>query len=198
MDIQGGFNATGTFHGRILMAVAKHFNFKNEDDLKNYVDFVIHEPVAWLSGLPTDYVNNIGKPKTAFVKLMKTESVRAVLGAEYCDAARQAVWDAYKTIMKHSDEEGNGEENNAGADEEGTIDQMITNVILPTLEIGEGDFPDANSIHSVKAPREQKTNKNKNREAVLAAALRGFIEAESANHPGLGFVALTLLDAYLA
>jgi hypothetical protein len=188
MNIQAGFDSTGPFHGRILMAVAKHFNFKSEDDLKNYVDFVTHEPVAWLSGLPTDYAKNIGKPKTAFVKLMKTESVRAVLGAEYCDAARQAVWDAYKTIMKHTEE---GEEGEEIAD--GTIDQMITNVIQPTLEIGEGDFPDANSIHSVRVPRA-----NNNREAVLAAALRGYIKAESVAHPGLSAVALTLLDAYLA
>jgi len=184
MNIQEGFNATGQYHGRILMAVAKHYNFKNEDDLKSYVDFVTHEPSAWLSGFPTEYANAIGKPKTAFVKLMKAESVRTVLGAEYCDTARQAVWDAYKEIMKHA--------NDPDIENEGTIDKMIANTILPTLDV-EDDFPDVVSIHSVKAPKA-----NKNREAVLAAALRGYITAESANHPGLSAVALTLLDAYLS
>ena len=134
----------------------------------------MHEPVQWMMGYPAAYAlgcPGFAKPKTALVKLLKNDAVKEDLGEEYTKKVRDAVWSTYKEL--------------SAADKEPIAEE-------PVLEIvDEMEAIEVNSIHSMKA------EKGKDRSAVLATALRVFIEAEKEKHPGLAAVSLTLLDAFL-
>ena len=160
---------------RVFSDVAKHYNWKDDSELKDYLDFIVHEPVQWMKGYPVGYAlgsPGFAKPKTALVKLLKNDVVKAELGEEYTKKVRDAVWTTYKELSKPTDEEPKEEE--------------------PVLEIvDEMEAIEVNSIHSVRAHR------GKDRSEILANALRTFIEAEKDKHPGLAAVSLTLLDAFL-
>jgi len=160
---------------RVFSDVAKHYNWKDDSEVKDYLDFIVHEPVQWMKGYPAAYAlgsPGFAKPKTALVKLLKNETVKADLGEEYTKKVRDSVWDTYKLLSKAEEEEPKVEE--------------------PLLEIVDDmEEIEVNSIHSMKGA------KGKDRSEVLATALRAFIEAEKEKHPGLAAVSLTLLDAFL-
>ena len=166
--------------GRIMADVAKHYNWKDDADLKEYTDFILHEPIQWMKGYPAKYVqeSQFGKPKTALVKLLKNETVQAEYGVEYTSTVRDAVWKAYKQIVKSEKSEKVGE------------DVVGEPVDEPMLTIVEEDI-DAASVHSMRL------GKKLDRSAVLANALRAFIQAEAEKNPGLAAVSITLLDAFL-
>lgn len=155
--------------------VAKHYNWKDDAELKDYTDFILHEPVQWMKGYPVKYADpsQFSKPKTALVKLMKTAVVQEEYGVDYTATVRDAVWAAYKNIAK-------GKPVEVAKEEEPTLD-IIEDII---------EDMDAVSVHSMKAAK-------KDRSQVLATALRAFIEAEREKNPGLAAVSLTLLDAFL-
>lgn len=155
--------------GRVFAEVAKHYNWKDDAELKDYTDFILHEPAQWMSGYPIKYADKsqFGKPKTALVKLMKNAKVQEAYGEEYTTSVRDAVWNAYKQVTKAAPEE---------------------HPPAPLLEVVED--MDAVSLHSMKVSK-------KDRSEVLGNALRAFIEAEKEKHPGLAAVALTLLDSFL-
>lgn len=162
---------------RVFSDVAKHYNWKDDSELKDYLDFIVHEPVQWMKGYPAAYaLGNPGfaKPKTALVKLLKNETVKAELGEEYTKKVRDAVWITYKELSKTIVE-----------GEEPKEEEPVLEIVDDMEEI------EVNSIHSMKGAR------GKDRSEVLANALRGFIEAEKEKHPGLAAVSLTLLDAFL-
>jgi len=164
---------------RIFSDVAKHYNWKDDSDLKDYLDFILHEPVQWMIGYPASYALHspgFAKPKTALVKLLKNEAVKADLGEEYTKKVRDAVWETFKKLSKTDTEEHK---------EEPKIEEPVLEIVDDMEAI------EANSIHSMKA------YKGKDRNEVLATALRAFIEAEKEKHPGLAAVSLTLLDAFL-
>ena len=165
--------------GRIMAEVAKHYNWKDDADLKEYTDFILHEPIQWMKGYPAKYAqeSQFGKPKTALVKLLKNETVQAEYGVEYTSTVREAVWKAYKQLVK-SEKSTNPEE---------VVGEPVDE---PMLTIVEEDI-DAASVHSIKL------GKKLDRSAVLANALRAFIQAEAEKNPGLAAVSLTLLDAFL-
>lgn len=155
--------------GRVFADVAKHYNWKDDADLKEYTDFILHEPTQWMEGYPVKYTDDLqfGKPKTALVKLMKHSKVQEEYGVEYATSVRDAVWVAYKKMSKAKEDKP----------------------MEPTLDIV--DLFDSASIHSVKKPKA-----NKDRSELLVAALRAMIEAEKDKHPGLAAVALTLLESF--
>jgi hypothetical protein len=165
--------------GRIMADVAKHYNWKDDADLKEYTDFILHEPIQWMKGYPAKYAqeSQFGKPKTALVKLLKNETVQTEYGVEYTSTVREAVWKAYKQIVK-SEKSTNPEE---------VVGESVDE---PMLTIVEEDI-DAASVHSMRL------GKKLDRSAVLANALRAFIQAEAEKNPGLAAVSITLLDAFL-
>jgi hypothetical protein len=83
---------------RYFAEVFKFYNFKNEDLLKDYIDFILHEPVHWMRGFPAKLTTKpaFAKPKTAVIKLLKKPSVIAELGQEYADRAHDAIWKTFK------------------------------------------------------------------------------------------------------
>jgi hypothetical protein len=174
--------------GRIMAEVAKHYNWKDDADLKEYTDFILHEPIQWMKGYPVKYAqeSQFGKPKTALVKLLKNETVQAEYGIEYTSTVREAVWKAYKQIVK-SEKSTNVEE---GHVDDHVEDHIVDHTEEPMLTIVEEDI-DVASVHSMRR------GKKLDRSAVLANALRAFIQAEAEKNPGLAAVSLTLLDAFL-
>jgi hypothetical protein len=166
-------------HGRVIADVAKHYNWKDDADLKEYTDFILHEPAQWMKGYPVKYADptQFSKPKTALVKLMKHAKVQEEYGIEYTSTVRDAVWNVYKGLTKEKPVENPNPE--------------IVEEEVPMLNIIEDiDTFDAASVHSMKVQK-------KDRSQVLATALRSLIEAEKEKNPGLVAVSLTLLDAFL-
>ena len=86
---------------RAFAEVYKLFNFKDEDDLHAYCDFVLHEPVEWMRGFPVAWKSPsmFSKPRAAFHRLMKLPAVVDELGATYCENVHEVVWNAFKTHM---------------------------------------------------------------------------------------------------
>jgi hypothetical protein len=87
---------------RYFTEVYKLFRYTDDQSLKDYLDFIVHEPVEWLKGFPTKYrsKNSFSRPKTAVLKLLKEGSVITALGEEYTIGIHDAIWSAFK---KHSD-----------------------------------------------------------------------------------------------
>jgi hypothetical protein len=83
---------------KIFSDVYKLYGFRGEQSLSEYVEFFLHEPVAWFEGLPGTLKSkaSFAKPKTAFSKLMKKADVIAALGEDVCHQTHEVLWDTYK------------------------------------------------------------------------------------------------------
>ena len=88
-------------NSRAFTEVYKIYNFKDDDDLRAYCEFVIHEPVEWMRGFPGKWstVSHFGRLRAAFHKLMKHSAVCGALGADFCHRVHETVWDAFKSHL---------------------------------------------------------------------------------------------------
>lgn len=153
--------------GRVFAEIYKLYGFKDDRSLKDYLDFVIHEPVEWLKGFPSkwDTRASFGRPKTALIKLLKEESVYRALGPDYISHVHDIVWSTFK---KHADSilaKRGAAPVTTAADQEEMEDlpptptiaaaaqkPMLQNTILAQLEAS-SVIEDAESVHSVRGPR---------------------------------------------
>jgi hypothetical protein len=85
-------------HHRNFAMVFKHYNFTEDKDLKDYLDFIDHETLEWIKGFPSAMITKeqLAKPKTALIKLLKLQEVRTALGEEYVAKVHRKVWDTFK------------------------------------------------------------------------------------------------------
>lgn len=85
-------------NSRYFSEVYKNFSFKDEQTLKDYLDFIVHEPVEWLKGFPAKLKtkNTFSRPKTILVKLLKTDEIVKMYGQEYINTVYNSVWNAFK------------------------------------------------------------------------------------------------------
>jgi hypothetical protein len=85
-------------HHRNFAMIFKHYNFDDDTDLKDYLDFVESETLEWYKGFPAGFLTKeqLGKPKTALIKLLKAADVKTALGAEYVAKVHKKVWDTFK------------------------------------------------------------------------------------------------------
>jgi hypothetical protein len=163
-------------HGRDFSEIYKLYNFKDDGDLKDYLDFIVHEPVEWMKGFPARWVTkgSFGRPKTALVKLLKLDKVRE----EYTESYTQRVYDVvWSTFKKHADDilshrmqkntiipdNGNGNviRSSRGSIvdlggiaeefENGTGSPMRNRIVSDDYE--NGTIDEAESVHSVKIIR---------------------------------------------
>lgn len=83
---------------RSFSDVYKLYGFGDEQAFSEYMEFFLHEPVAWFEGLPSSLKSkaSFAKPKTAFSKALKHGDVMAALGAEACESAIAVLWATYK------------------------------------------------------------------------------------------------------
>jgi hypothetical protein len=88
-------------NNRAFAEVYKIYNFKDEDDLRAYCDFVIHEPAEWMSGFPSAWKSStmFSKPRAAFHRLLRAPAVVSELGETYCEQVHGVVWNAFKNHM---------------------------------------------------------------------------------------------------
>lgn len=87
-----------TDNHRYFAEVYKLYGFTDEKSLKEYLDFIDHEPVAWMRGFPAKLATRLAfaKPKTAIIKLLKKQSVVQALGADYITRIHDKVWSTFK------------------------------------------------------------------------------------------------------
>jgi hypothetical protein len=157
-------------HGRDFSEIYKLYNFKDENDLKDYLDFIIHEPVEWMKGFPARWITkgSFGRPKTALVKLLKLEKVREEYTEAYTQRIYDCVWSTFKKhaddILAHRNKNTNGESGNTGnitRSARGSIVDLGSGTASPIRNVyahDEDDISsiedeDVKSIHSVKIIR---------------------------------------------
>jgi len=94
----GSVSALLDDQARSFSDVYKLYGFREDQAFSEYVDFFLHEPVAWFEGLPASLKSKASftKPKTAFSKALKHGDVIAALGADECQHAVNVLWDTYK------------------------------------------------------------------------------------------------------
>ena len=102
MDLEKAQGLLGE-NSRYFVEVYKLYEFRENQLLKDYLDFVIHEPIEWIRGFPSKLraKGSFAKPKAALIKLLKRPEVAAELGAAYVKQAHDTVWNTFK---KHGDE----------------------------------------------------------------------------------------------
>jgi hypothetical protein len=83
---------------RYFSELYKYFQFRDEQLLKEYLEFIIQEPVDWIRGFPTKLTTktSFSKPKTAVIKLLKKTPVLTALGSVYVDKVHDVIWKTYK------------------------------------------------------------------------------------------------------
>jgi hypothetical protein len=88
-------------NNRAFTEVYKIYNYKDDDMLRAYTDFVIHEPVEWMRGFPAAWKSStmFSKPRAAFHRLLRTPAVVSELGEAYCTQVHDIIWNAFKNNM---------------------------------------------------------------------------------------------------
>jgi hypothetical protein len=202
----------GAFLGensRYFTAVYEEFKFKDDDSVKDYLDFIQHEPVEWIKGFPLKLRTRLSfaKPKAAIIRLLKTPEILTELSAAYCSRAHDVVWDNFK---KHGDTildarlkkglVGAGDTEGAEGDEELNAEPKIEKKTEPTTEPQVNELfmevtdiaQEAESVKSdADVPEVKKEDPWKRKYHVVSAALRAVIEHQY----GVNKAVLILLDA---
>lgn len=183
--------------GRYFTEPYKLFGFTEETQLKDYLDFVIHEPIEWLKGLPAKLITrgSFAKPKTALINLLKEDEVKAVLDANYIEKVHDIVWKIFKS---HADAIV---EKRIASKNARTIDVPIVNHVqaeeIPENLIEEADVE---SVHSVRLTRvgsevrSETVSDWERRYHVLESAYRELIIELSVYRPGLAASITHLLN----
>ena len=150
MDLEKAQGLLGE-NSRYFVEVYKLYDFKDNQLLKDYLDFVIHEPIEWIRGFPSKLraKGSFAKPKAALIKLLKRSEVQAELGAAYVKKAQDIVWNTFK---KHGDEILQTRIQKYGATTDD--DHSVPANEVPHMFIEEESVRgyDIESVHSVKLP----------------------------------------------
>ena len=87
-----------TDNHRYFSEVYKAFQFTDDHSLKEYLEFVLHEPLEWMRGFPAKLISktSFSKPKTALIKLLKKTEVVEDVGESLVEQVYDAVWNTYK------------------------------------------------------------------------------------------------------
>ena len=194
--------------GRFFSEPYKLYGFTDETTLKDYLDFVIHEPIEWFRGLPAKLVTrgSFAKPKAALIKLLKHAEVVAEMEAVYLEKVYDTVWNTFKTHADAIIEKRMASQKN----------RSVAESVAPSVaeQFGGGEQEnvfisedDVESVHSVKlmavgvddaaaaATAVPSVNVWERRYRVLEAAYRDLLISQSGFHPGLAASATRLLDA---
>jgi hypothetical protein len=189
--------------GREFSEVYKLYAFRDDQPLREYLDFIVHEPVEWLKGFPARWTTraSFSKPKTALIKLLKHADVLHAHGADYIRSVYECVWGTFK---RHADSilEDRHKRNGGG----GAATPASTNILqqmegafeeIPANELVEED---AASIHSVKIARGGGCGKSdsaawERKYKILERAFHELLSQHTVCCPGMTASSLILLDA---
>lgn len=179
---------SGTESGRAFAEVYKVFEYKDDASLRDYLDFVIHEPAEWMRGFPAKWKSDsqFARVRAAFHKLLKRKEVEEALGATYVSEIHDTVWNAFKEHMDTVVAERTGKGAVVTAKKTASVPAVPANtVILDNGETVEAEsvesatlvtaFEEDRSVggESVKRPRA-----TGGREALLEGALRILLSGE--------------------
>lgn len=83
---------------RYFTDVYKHFNFTDDQPLKDYLDFILHEPIEWLKGFPSRLLTkgSFSRPKAAAIRVLKLPEVKEALGEQYIQKVYVIIWKTFK------------------------------------------------------------------------------------------------------
>ena len=137
-------------NSRAFIEVYKHYNFKDDDTLKDYCDFVIHEPVEWMRGFPAAWksVGLFSKPRAAFHRLLKQSAVIEELTETYCENVHSVIWNNFKTHMNTILEKRNGAATAATAAATAASAEAAEDDNQSVISAAESDALTAESFHS--------------------------------------------------
>jgi hypothetical protein len=123
-----------TDNHRYFAEVYKLYGFTDDKLLKEYLDFIDHEPVAWMRGFPSKLATRLAfaKPKTALIKLLKKQSVVQALGAEYITRIHDKVWSTFKNNVDTLMATRNPQADKASVGSAESLDTIDTIETLPT------------------------------------------------------------------
>jgi hypothetical protein len=180
---------------RVFTDVYKQYAFRDDQTLSEYLEFILHEPVAWFEGLPGTMKSkaSIARPKTAVCKLVKCAEVIAALGAEVCEHVHSVLWATFKAESERIAAKRSGHE--TGVETPGIEHYLAQDAQEiqeePLLEVNELhiDASDAASFHSVKGKR---TMSYEHKYKVVDNALRLMVRNDLG---GSGACINALLDA---
>ena len=134
---------------RYFSVVYEAFKFSDEELIRNYIDFIVREPIEWIKGFPLKLKtrSSFAKPKAALIKLLKTKEIQDHLGSEYCSKAHDIVWDTFK---KHGDDILNARVKVSGGD---AIESEEKNeLVMEEAHIGGDDIEEVTDISGASAP----------------------------------------------
>ena len=193
----------GTDNARAFVEVYKIFEYKDDGLLRDYLDFVVHEPAEWMRGFPVKWKSEsqFSRVRAAFHKLLKRKDVEESLGATYTAEIHENVWTAFKEHMATIVGERNRTitapplRNTVVT----AIDaESVRSDELPTLSLHDAD---AESVHSVKKPRTataaQPPSDLEARYNRLDRAFRALISGEGDETSRLRQALLVMLDPRL-
>lgn len=88
-------------NSRYFSEVYKQFAFRDDQLLKDYLDFIIHEPIEWMKGFPSKLTtkSTFSRPKAILVKLLKMDAVKSALGEEYVAKTYGIIWKTFKNNL---------------------------------------------------------------------------------------------------
>ena len=150
MNLAGATNLLGA-QARYFSDVYKLYEFKDDQLLKDYLDFITHEPVEWMKGFPAKLTQkgSFSRPKAAVIKLLKHADVIEALGETYTQSVYDIVWNTFK---KHIDAILATRQHFLGADLLDDQDSQSSEPVPPNLRITE-DVESVQSTHSVRLPK---------------------------------------------
>ena len=181
---------------RYFVCLYEHFGFNDQQSLKDYLDFIVHEPVEFLKAFPEQLKtkSSFAKPKSALIKLLKHERVVSTLGEEYIKTIHDTIWATFKkhgdsilssrqkqsaNIIQHEDEDNDSDVDSHAVGQK------------PTLHIQDSDIDnDAISVESViRVP-----SSLEKRCVLLTNLVRTLVRSYETTCPALAAVTLQLLD----
>ena len=186
--------ATGLLgpQARYFSEVYKLYNYRDDQLLKDYLDFIIHEPLEWLKGFPSKLTQkgSFSRPKAAVIKLLKHTNVIEALGETYTRRVYEVIWSTFKqnidAILLSRQRRGASIIEQIESDTPDGI--SLASQDAPQLTIHETEGDEAESVHSVRLPKRMGVDWEK-KYRVLEAAYIELIKE------GPGASALTLLSA---
>ena len=173
---------------RYFSDVYKLYEFKDDQLLKDYLDFITHEPVEWMKGFPAKLTQkgSFSRPKAAVIKLLKHADVIEAFGEPYTQSVYDVIWNTFK---KHIDAILATRQHSI-ADQLGECDSQSSEPVPPNLRITEDveSVQSVQSTHSVRIPKRQTTDWEKKYRVLEEAYIQLVKEGVNAS-------ALTLLSA---
>jgi len=184
-------------NSRYFVDVYKLYEFNDSQHLRDYLDFVIHEPIEWIRGFPSKLraKGSFAKPKAALIKLLKQSEVVDALGATYVKKVHDIVWNTFK---KHGDEILEARIQKYGATPDDNTGAETPRMFIEEASV-QGD--DVESVHSVRLPSVRPQNVVVSRlsaEAKLSIVEKALRQLSAGYAPEVQAALTTLLDAVIS